>query len=63
MFLAGRTALVQEVLDDVDGSHFLAVTVDDDPGAELHQWYGRLRHFRPEEVELVTPGIDTGGGP
>ncbi|MGW5666799.1 hypothetical protein [Micromonospora sp. NPDC003776] len=51
MFLEGRTARVEQVLLDVDGSRFLAVTVDDDPGAELHQWYGRLRHFRPEEVE------------
>lgn len=51
MFLEGRTARVERVLLDVDGSRFLAVTVDDDPGADLHQWYGRLRHFRPEEVE------------
>jgi hypothetical protein len=51
MFLEGRTGRVEQVLLDVDGSRFLAVTVDDDPGAGLHQWYGRLRHFRPEEVE------------
>ncbi|WP_433533116.1 hypothetical protein ACQPYA_14530 [Micromonospora sp. CA-263727] len=55
MFLDGRTARVEQVLLDVDGTRFLAVTVDDDPGAELHQWYGRLRHFRPEEVEPL-PG-------
>lgn len=59
MFLAGRTARVHEVLVDVDGSRFLAVTVDDDPGAQLHQWYGRLRHFRPDEVE---PLADTTSG-
>jgi hypothetical protein len=53
MFLDGRTARVEQILLDVDGTRFLAVTVDDDPGAELHQWYGRLRHFRPEEVEPV----------
>jgi hypothetical protein len=51
MFLDGRTGRVEQVLLDVDGSRFLAITVDDDPGAELHQWYGRLRHFRPDEVE------------
>jgi hypothetical protein len=56
MFLDGRTARVEQVLLDVDGSRFLAVTVDDDPGAELHHWYGRLRHFRPDEVELVPGG-------
>jgi hypothetical protein len=54
MFLDGRTARVEDVLLDVDGSHFLAVTVDDDPGADLHHWYGRLRHFRPDEVEPLT---------
>jgi hypothetical protein len=53
MFLAGRTARVAEVLHDVDGTIFYAVTVDDDPGAELHEWYGRTRHFRPDEVELL----------
>jgi hypothetical protein len=51
MFLDGRTARVEDILLDVDGSHFLAVTVDDDPGAGLHHWYGRLRHFRTDEVE------------
>jgi hypothetical protein len=56
MFLEGRTARVEDVLLDVDGSHFLAVTVDDDPGAGLHHWYGRLRHFRPDEVEPLPGG-------
>ncbi|MFI6326785.1 hypothetical protein ACIBBG_00655 [Micromonospora chersina] len=54
MFLDGRTARVEQVLLDVDGTRFLAVTVDDDPGAELHKWYGRLRHFRPDEVEPLS---------
>lgn len=58
MFLEGRTGRVQQVLLDVDGSRFLAVTVDDDPGAELHQWYGRLRHFRPEEVEPLATEVE-----
>ncbi|MFU8871622.1 hypothetical protein [Micromonospora sp. SL4-19] len=59
MFLAGRTGRVEQVLLDVDGTRFLAVTVDDDPGAELHQWYGRLRHFRPEEVEPLVGEVET----
>jgi hypothetical protein len=58
MFLAGRTAQVAEVLHDVDGTVFYAVTVDDDPGADLHQWYGRTRHFRPDEVEPVIGPLD-----
>lgn len=51
MFLAGRTARVAGVFHDVDGSVHLAVALDDDPGAELHTWYGRFRYFRPEELE------------
>ncbi|WP_207892893.1 hypothetical protein [Micromonospora sp. MW-13] len=58
MFLEGRTGRVEQVLLDIDGSRFLAVTVDDDPGAELHQWYGRLRHFRPEEVEPLAGEVE-----
>ncbi|MER6734188.1 hypothetical protein [Streptomyces puniciscabiei] len=51
MFLQGRTAQVAAVRHDVDGSVHLAVTVDDDPAAELHGWYGRFHYFRPDEVE------------
>jgi hypothetical protein len=50
MFLEGRTARVEAVLLDVDGSTHLAVTVDDDPGADLHRWYGRHHYFAPDEV-------------
>ncbi|MCO5992970.1 hypothetical protein [Actinoallomurus rhizosphaericola] len=51
MFLAGRTGRVEAVLLDVDGSHHLAVTLEDDPGAGLDRWYGRFRYFSPAEVE------------
>ncbi|WP_236243722.1 hypothetical protein [Streptomyces sp. CC228A] len=51
MFLAGRTARVAAVFHDVDGSVHLAVTVDDDPAAELNAWYGRHYYFRPHELE------------
>jgi hypothetical protein len=51
MFLAGRIGRVHAVLHDVDGSVRVAVTVEGDPAAELHEWYGRFFHFTPEEVE------------
>jgi hypothetical protein len=56
MFLAGRTARVHAVLHDVDGSIYVAVTVDDDPGADLHDWYGRYLHFSPDEIEPLAEG-------
>lgn len=55
MFMAGRLATVQAVFLDVDGARHLAVTVDDDPAAELNQWVGRYRYYAPDEVELEEP--------
>jgi hypothetical protein len=53
-FLHGRTALVEAVLRDVDGSVHLAVTVEGDPGADLWRAQGRFRYFQPDEVALVS---------
>ncbi|WP_202449147.1 hypothetical protein [Streptomyces sp. SID2999] len=58
MFLVGRTAEVAAVFHDVDGSVHLAVTVDDDPAAELHGWYGRFHYFRPDELEPLGDGAE-----
>ncbi|WP_245666560.1 hypothetical protein [Actinomadura latina] len=55
-FLDGRTARVEAVLTDVDDATHLAVTVEDDPAAELNQWYGRFRYFAPDEVEPLADG-------
>ena len=54
LFLAGRTATVAAVLHDVDGHQHLAVTVDEDPGAELKSAHGRYLYFAPDEVEPLT---------
>jgi hypothetical protein len=51
MFLAGQTATVAAVLHDVDGATHVAVTLDADPGNDLHAWYGRYHYFAPEELE------------
>ncbi|GLF95409.1 hypothetical protein [Streptomyces yaizuensis] len=50
LFLDGRAALVEAVLHDVDGSVHLAVTIEDDPGADLWRAQGRFRYFQPDEV-------------
>jgi hypothetical protein len=51
LFFAGKTARVTSVHEDVDGNQHVAVVVDDDPAAELHEWYGRYLYFAPDEVE------------
>jgi len=51
MFLTGRTAVVEGVFLDVEDRRYLAVTLEDDPAADLHQWHGRFFYFAPDEVE------------
>jgi hypothetical protein len=50
MFLADRTALVEAVLLDVDDTPYLAVTLADDPAADLQAAHGRFLYFSPDEV-------------
>jgi hypothetical protein len=51
MFLDGRVGVVERILCDSENKTYLAVTLIDDPAAELHQWYGRFLYFSPDEVE------------
>jgi hypothetical protein len=51
LFLAGLTATVREVRRDVEDRPLYAVTIDDDPAAELSAWHGRYRYFYGDEVE------------
>jgi hypothetical protein len=51
IFIDGLTAVVAGVYFDVDGDTHVAVVVEDDPAAELHEWYGRFSYFRPDELE------------
>ena len=54
IFFSGKTARVTSVHEDVDGNQHVAVVVDDDPAADLHEWYGRYLYFAPDEVEPLT---------
>jgi hypothetical protein len=56
IFVAGRTARVTSVHEDVEGNKHVGVVVDDDPAADLHDWYGRYLYFSPDEVEPVEAG-------
>jgi hypothetical protein len=51
LFFAGQVARVTAVLEDVDGGSHVAVVLADDPGADLHEWYGRYLYFAPDELE------------
>ena len=51
IFVAGKTALVTSVHEDVEGNKHIGVVVEDDPAADLHNWYGRYLYFSPDEIE------------
>ncbi|MDQ6930173.1 MAG: hypothetical protein M3126_05860, partial [Candidatus Eremiobacteraeota bacterium] len=50
-FLAGKTARVKGVYEDFERQHYVAVSIDDDPASDMHDWYGRSLFFYPEEIE------------
>ena len=54
MFLKDQAATVAGVYRDVDDRVYVAVTVDADPGATLHDSFGRYFYFDPAEVEPLT---------
>jgi hypothetical protein len=41
----------EAVMRDVEDRDCLAVTLDDDPAAELLRWQRRFLYFRPDEIE------------
>ncbi|MET7772291.1 hypothetical protein [Nocardia sp. NPDC005366] len=51
LFYDGRAARVVTVHEDVDGDSHVGVVIEDDPAAELHEWYGRYLYFAPDEIE------------
>ena len=63
MFLAGRTAVVEAVLTDVDDAAYLAVSLADDPDADLRSAHGRFLYFGPDEVEPCGPPAPAPGDP
>ncbi|MEV6419405.1 hypothetical protein [Streptomyces sp. NPDC051662] len=67
IFLAGRQATVEAVLEDFDGETHIAVTVDGDPGTDVRREQGRFLYFRPDEVDPLpdparAPAPDGEGG-
>ena len=53
MFLIGRTAEVQAVLLDVEDKPYLAVSLADDPDADIRIAHGRFLYFATDEVAPI----------
>ncbi len=51
LFLIGRDAQVEAILQDVDGQVHVAVTPVEDPMADLQRAQGRFLYFAPDELE------------
>ncbi len=51
VFIDGKIATVRAIHQDVEDAMYVAVTVDEDPASDLHDWYGRAFFFYPDEVE------------
>ena len=56
IFFTGMTARVTSVHEDVDGDQHVGVVIEEDPAADLHDWYGRYLYFAPDEVEPLIEG-------
>jgi len=57
MFLRDQLATVAGIYRDVDDRLYVAVTVDADPAASLHESFGRFFYFDPTEIEPVDPRV------
>jgi hypothetical protein len=53
MFLEGRAATVAGVYRDVEDRAYVAVTIDDDPAADIQKRAGRFFYFYPDEIEPI----------
>jgi hypothetical protein len=59
LFLKDQAATVAGVYRDVDERVYVAVTVDADPAASLHESFGRFFYFDPAEVEPIDQEQET----
>lgn len=53
MFFNGRMATIETLYTDYDDKIYLAVTLDDDPGQQLHRELNIYRYYLPDEVEKI----------
>ena len=58
-FLDGHVGRVAGIYGDLEDRTYVAVTVEDDPAADLHEWFGRFFYFDPDEIEPLEPPPDS----
>ncbi|MFD0364822.1 hypothetical protein ACFQZZ_25575 [Nocardia sp. GCM10030253] len=63
LFFDGKLARVTSVHEDVDGHAHVGVVIEDDPAADLHEWYGRYLYFAPDEIEPLNSPENGKEGP
>lgn len=61
VLFVGCVATVEAVLRDVDDREHVAVTLEDDPAAELNRWYGRFHYYALDEVEPLPRAEEKAG--
>jgi hypothetical protein len=59
VFVAGRIGVVGKIVETLEGEVQVGVTIEDDPAAEFHEWYGRFLYFHLDE--LAVPDDDREG--
>lgn len=59
IFLRDQVATVRAIVHDVDGSVHIAVTVDEDPAADINDETGRYLYFAADEVEPLGRRVGT----
>ena len=61
MALAGKTATIESIEQDFENRIYLAVVVDDDPGADFGsvRLPGHRFFFGPDEIEPLSEGMNS----
>ena len=61
--LVGKVAIIQAIEQDFEGTIFLAVTVEDDPGRDLGEGSGEAGGWQPGHRFFFSPGeVEPVGG-
>lgn len=59
VFVSERVARVGRIVQLLDGEVQVGVILEDDPAADLHEWYGRFLYFHLDEITLADTGQES----